>query len=203
MLSQSNRLCVCRKRLNFLKQSARRSLLSYKDKATIKSCKKAPVLAKIWHSVAQGNGLCNPMPAHGYWPSMDDSCNVAVLLRSYWGLFSPCLCPGTQEALQKWEACIQGHPHKEKGQLCKMKRGTPYTNLRKVWAHLTPVPNGATHVTSMPFLLNACLYKVRSVFTIESFHNPTCFYMSPARWDLLNAWWDRLKWDKISPYKIE
>ena len=33
--------------------SLRRSLLSYKDKVTIKNCKKVPVMAKSWHPVGQ------------------------------------------------------------------------------------------------------------------------------------------------------
>ena len=45
-----------------------RRSLSYKDKVTLKNCKKFPVVANSWHPVAQG-GIYHSMPPRGYGPA--------------------------------------------------------------------------------------------------------------------------------------
>ena len=94
-----------------LDQNFSKSLLGYKDKATIKNCKKiprggkkmvscCPGVAKRWYLVALGwqkdgillpwGGICHPMPPHGY------------------GLFYSVISKGKEDSLMRFQCISQG-----------------------------------------------------------------------------------------------
>ena len=50
------------------KKNIRRSLLNYKDKATIKNCKNFPRGGKKLASYSPGGSICHLIPHHGYGP---------------------------------------------------------------------------------------------------------------------------------------